>query len=593
MLERLQYFLNNSKQIWQHKRSLRGRFIIYLVSLLLVAASALLLLLNAIGILQPLNYDLERFMEYELEARTNDINRQMSNLAAHNTDLAQQLSNEIEQTMYIHGLSSNFAALNNNPQILAKIQEHSYNILTAKMQQSPCSGALYLLKASVNTNTPAKTYNGLFLKFTNIYSENTLFNEICMFRGNPELARQKNISLYSTWQLELDTNAFPQSAELLEKANKTQPYLLTDVARLRESWEMSRLFLMPITSSTNEVIGLCGFEISNVYFQQRTRNVDYKGYPLITAILDFKSEDEYYGQLSNTAWQNDTTLHYSGDSDYDYFTTNNASFIGKTRDITIGGSKHKVAVLLPTDSYNTLLAQARWRLALLLGSLLLLSFASCYYLSQKYVEPIVSDLQQLQQNPDAAPRSNLLEINQFFDFLQSKSQQQEEKFRQLSEEHSTIQKQYGQAALRLQEAQNKQQAIVEQYKNLETQLLALQNEMQLARKQMAKTLQEKEQAQQQFNFAQSALDKIVAKKLQIVDHDSYKMFIDNLSTLTPKEKEVFDLYTQGLSTKEIIAQQQISENTLKYHNKNIYSKLGVKSRKELLQYIELMRNTKS
>ena len=26
------------------------------------------------------------------------------------------------------------------------------------------------------------------------------------------------------------------------------------------------------------------------------------------------------------------------------------------------------------------------------------------------------------------------------------------------------------------------------------------------------------------------------------------------------------------------------------HNKNIYSKLGVKTRKELLQYIELMRN---
>ena len=109
---------------------------------------------------------------------------------------------------------------------------------------------------------------------------------------------------------------------------------------------------------------------------------------------------------------------------------------------------------------------------------------------------------------------------------------------------------------------------------------------------VVKALQEKEQAQQQFNFAQTALDKVVAKKLQIIDHDSYKMFIDNLSTLTTKEKEIFDLYTQGLSTKDIIVQQQISENTLKYHNKNIYSKLGVKSRKELLQYIELMRNTR-
>ena len=44
------------------------------------------------------------------------------------------------------------------------------------------------------------------------------------------------------------------------------------------------------------------------------------------------------------------------------------------------------------------------------------------------------------------------------------------------------------------------------------------------------------------------------------------------------------------STKDIISQLGITENTLKYHNKNIYSKLGVKTRKELLQYIELMRN---
>ena len=260
--------------------------------------------------------------------------------------------------------------------------------------------------------------------------------------------------------------------------------------------------------------------------------------------------------------------------------------------LDIGGTEQQIAVLLPRESYDALLAQARWRLALLLSFLLVLSIGSCYFLSKKYVEPIISDLQQLQSNPDAAPQSNLLEINQFFDFLQSKSQQQEEKLLQLSKERNAVQQQYGLAATRLKDAQSRQQAIAEQYKALEEQLHALKSEMEQTRKQMAQALQEKEQAQQQFNFAQTALDKVVAKKLQIIDHDSYKMFIDSLSTLTTKEKEIFDLYTRGLSTKDIIAQQQISENTLKYHNKNIYSKLGVKSRKELLQYIELMRNTR-
>lgn len=592
MPQRLKFFLHNRKKIWQSRRSLRSRFVYYLASLFLVGVTSLLLLLNAIGVLQPLNYELERFMDYELDAHTNDIRRQMDSLAAHNTDLSQQLANEIEQTMYMFGLGTDFAKLNDNPQVLSAIQERSYNVLTSKMQQSPCSGVLYLVDASINTRTPTKTYNGMFLKYTNIHSENTLFNEICMFRGSPELARQKNISLYSTWQLELDTNAFPQTTQLLQEEPDSPGFLLTDAARLRESWERSRLFVMPIISSSGKAIGLCGFEISSVYFQQRTRNADYKGYPLITAILDKKNDTQYSGQLSSSAWQSDALLNFSKDKDYVYFTSGNYGFIGKMQSLDIGGTEHQIAVLLPHESYDALLAQARWRLALLLSFLLVLSIGSCYFLSKKYVEPIISDLQQLQSNPDAAPQSNLLEINQFFDFLQSKSQQQEEKLRQLSKERNAVQQQYGLAATRLKDAQSRQQAIAEQYKALEEQLHALKSEMEQARQQMAQALQEKEQAQQQFNFAQTALDKVVAKKLQIIDHDSYKMFIDSLSTLTTKEKEIFDLYTQGLSTKDIIAQQQISENTLKYHNKNIYSKLGVKSRKELLQYIELMRNSR-
>ena len=56
-----------------------------------------------------------------------------------------------------------------------------------------------------------------------------------------------------------------------------------------------------------------------------------------------------------------------------------------------------------------------------------------------------------------------------------------------------------------------------------------------------------------------------------------------LYTLTPTEKEIYRLYLDGKSTKDIMATLNITENTLKYHNRNIYSKLGVSSRKQLLQ----------
>jgi len=48
-------------------------------------------------------------------------------------------------------------------------------------------------------------------------------------------------------------------------------------------------------------------------------------------------------------------------------------------------------------------------------------------------------------------------------------------------------------------------------------------------------------------------------------------------------------YLNGKSAKEIQQIASISENTLKYHNKGIYSKLGVSSRKQLLQCAALMK----
>lgn len=63
--------------------------------------------------------------------------------------------------------------------------------------------------------------------------------------------------------------------------------------------------------------------------------------------------------------------------------------------------------------------------------------------------------------------------------------------------------------------------------------------------------------------------------------EKLEYFRTQLATLTPTERTVYELYVDGKSTKEVLAVLGITENTLKYHNKHIYSKLGVSSRKEL------------
>ena len=65
--------------------------------------------------------------------------------------------------------------------------------------------------------------------------------------------------------------------------------------------------------------------------------------------------------------------------------------------------------------------------------------------------------------------------------------------------------------------------------------------------------------------------------------DRYTYFAAQRSKLTPAERTIYGFYLDGKSTREIMAELNIKENTLKYHNKNIYGKLGVSSRKELVE----------
>lgn len=69
----------------------------------------------------------------------------------------------------------------------------------------------------------------------------------------------------------------------------------------------------------------------------------------------------------------------------------------------------------------------------------------------------------------------------------------------------------------------------------------------------------------------------------------FNTFVKNIETLSPAERSVFNLYMEGYTAKEITKILCLSINTIKTHNKRIYTKLNVTSRKELLVYVKMMR----
>lgn len=65
--------------------------------------------------------------------------------------------------------------------------------------------------------------------------------------------------------------------------------------------------------------------------------------------------------------------------------------------------------------------------------------------------------------------------------------------------------------------------------------------------------------------------------------EELSVFLAGIPNLTPKERELFSCYIAGMTTDLIMEQLCIKENTLKFHSKNLYSKLGVRSRKQLAE----------
>jgi len=80
----------------------------------------------------------------------------------------------------------------------------------------------------------------------------------------------------------------------------------------------------------------------------------------------------------------------------------------------------------------------------------------------------------------------------------------------------------------------------------------------------------------------SAKNELKKDTPEFIEHCRY--MAEQLPRLTPSERAIYELYLAGKSTKEVLKEMNIVENTLKFHNKNLYSKLGVSSRKHLIEY---------
>ena len=219
--------------------------------------------------------------------------------------------------------------------------------------------------------------------------------------------------------------------------------------------------------------------------------------------------------------------------------------------IKLGSKDFSAAIMLTQAQYDYLVRQGQLKSYAILFLAAALSFICCAFTSKRYVAPILKKIEQIKANGESGDSLGIREIDDLFDFLVEKDSHYEDRL------------------LKLDKAKQKAE-----------------REAELAKAAYDHALEE-------HQLAQSEIQQLSDEKKKEIVLEDYEFFICNLKTLTPTEYRIYELYLGGKSAKEIMEITVIKENTLKYHNKNIYNKLGVSSRKQLLRFASLKQHQDS
>lgn len=535
---------------WNLKRKLFG-YMIILVGILLMAFTTGLVLFGKFDSAEKRIYE---SLDIQLDVFEKEISSHFDHLAAASIQLSKNLTVVLEDQLQQWDMD--FQDLNDDQDKIFRIQESMIEILQHRLMLEDCSGVFVMLDATVNTSLEHSPHSrtGLYLQ---VNGYETFDQGLLLYRGLSEIGKAHDIMPHRKWHLEFRTDQFPNYEEIVSTAALplTDSYWLTDLAFLPGTSDQVMLLVVPLIGSDGIFYGLCGCEISTSYFM--THYAQPSKLSHLTCLLSAGDEisldadaglscgvnNGYYrtpgGKLTMKAIGNGL-LRYSG---------SNRDYVGVTRKLSLtpNNEDFSLTVMILGNDYDR--AITRSTLQTLMLWLLLLFFAvnCCLFFSRRFLTPILKGLEQIKSEQWTHTPSKIPEINDLFAFLAEKDREHEEHVNALEMEK----------------------------KNVQDEKERLQNEY--------------ARAQSQFETAQTQVSRLAYSRKQEIDPADYEHFLAGIHTLTPAEQKIFGYYLEGKTVKEIIEILSIKESTLRYHNQNIYSKLGVNSLKQLLRYAALMQ----
>ena len=274
------------------------------------------------------------------------------------------------------------------------------------------------------------TANGKAL--SDLKAVNTSKQHVVFFRGNAYIARAEQVQLHNRWNLEFDTSALSGYEQIMKfKGNRlAESCLWTDRLKLKDTWEDVQLLYVPVLDSTGKVRGLCGMEMSNLYFRLSYPMVEGSYGNMVTVVAPMDEKGKIYldkamfGDTKDTHLSPTGTMTVKNGKHYNTYSAAFRKYIGRHELLNLkscNGMPLAVLTLMSEANYEKLTAENRraWITGTLIFLFLLLLLSIT--MSNRFVKPILRSLKALQDDTlTDGNLSGISEVDALVDFMQTK-----------------------------------------------------------------------------------------------------------------------------------------------------------------------------
>lgn len=526
------------------KQTMRRKLFFHMALLSVMLLIILTLSLFAIGSITSTSTKLSNILLLQLEVFNRDVSSYYENISFQCTKLSEKLSKNTDE--YLKTGDITFKDLENSNENIKKLENYYMKTLKEYLSKSSCSGVFIILDTSrgkQDDNSKACVY----IK-RNMFGYDVK-DKLLLYRGNVEEAKELNILIHRKWSLEFDTKLYPEFKEsLLKKVNPLENSCCIDgIIDLPGTSEQVMIISIPIRDKDGKNYGICGFEIGSDVF--KSTHMQPTTLKHLVCLLSKNNNEKTIDANEGFSCGNTngyykppkgslTIKEFSKKNKLISLTNKHNSYVGITKNITIYNedSKYNITAMIPKSDYMQKHIVYLMKIILLILIIGILLISSSLYFSSRYIIPIIKELDKIKGTEPLNTDSNILEIDDLFEFLSKKDSKYESSIKML--------------------------------------------------------LKDKKIAEQEIEKIQKELEKLLNESKKNVDPDEYNYFKQNIKLLTKSEKIIFDMYIDGKNSNEITSQLNIKISTLKFHNHNIYQKLGVKSRKQLIKLAMLLENEK-